>query len=440
MSAGSTASAVVGFFKKSLEKSVEVKGKITEKISKIAETPTIVELKEVYNENEEHIQKITRFSKSTMNSVQRVLEAQKRTPISYIHCAEEIKSHYVNSFTIPVMKPAWYKKHTEGMDEWYSLTAYYTQFNEDVEKKYSKQIIVEPLPENKKKKDQTDSSVKRQRLLVHDDFFVLFHISDAVWVSKKNATKAKRIFGDVFWEKMGDTVEMAYNPDLNLPSITSAPEEEFVASEKAVEISQELEKFLAKGHNRSVLFYGPPGTGKSNIVKNIAARLGKRTLRLNFSHIKYFPNFLNEWLLICQPDVLIIEDIDHEGDGGGSALTTLEKMNKNCKLLLTTANAVTKLNDAVIRPGRFDKLVEIDKMDDRVLLKIVGGDQEVFDLVKNYPIASIMEVMKRIEVLGRDEALKTIADIQQRIRNTNTESCKLASGDEAAPAMQIKIV
>lgn len=418
----SASSAVVDFLKKSIEKTVETKTKVTESVAKLAEIPTVVGLKTLYAEHEDNIQKISRFSKSTMNSVQNVLQTERATPISYFNCAEEIKGHYKLNFTVPVVKPAWWAKYNE---DWISVNSYYSDFTELVEKDCRFQILSEPVPDIKKKKEGEEEVKKSQKLIIGDDFFVLLQISGAIWVSKKNATKAKRLFGDAFWKKMGDTVEMSYNPELLNPSISSAPEEEFVPSEKAIEISNELEKFILKGHNRSVLFYGPPGTGKSNIVKNVAARLGKRTLRINFSHIRHCSTFLNEWLLICQPDVLIIEDIDHAGDGGESALTTLEKMNKNCKLLLTTANAITKLNDAVLRPGRFDKLVEINKMDDQVLLKIVGGDSEVFDLVKEFPIASIMEVMKRIEVLGRAEALQTIADIQQRIKNTNTESCKL---------------
>ena len=56
-------------------------------------------------------------------------------------------------------------------------------------------------------------------------------------------------------------------------------------------------------------------------------------------------------------------------------------------------------------------------MDPEVLLKIINNDLELFELVKEMPIAFVQEIMKRIDVFGRDKALNNIQDIFDRVKN-----------------------
>lgn len=187
---------------------------------------------------------------------------------------------------------------------------------------------------------------------------------------------------------------------------------------------REIEKFNEKGHGRSIIFYGPPGTGKSNLVKGLANSLNLKTIRIeNLSNVGN--RALSYIIDIFNPDVVVLEDIDDfNSHDRASLLNKISELNERKKYIFATANEVTKIDSALSRPDRFDQMIEICKNDYDVIRSLVGDD-EIFEIIKNYPIAFINEVMKRVESLGKEEALSNMEDVKTRVSKLNEKNYKL---------------
>lgn len=407
-------------FKQSLDKITESKNKVTEHIKTALNTPTITEFRKFYGQHETQVQRTVGFSKEMLRTANTLLNAEKTNIISYMTLASSTRETYNRFFTTSF--------NSRFAPNWTQISAYriYSKALADaIEEKYGENIV---------KQDAN-------RCLVMPEFSIYWgHIGDSFWANTPSLEAARAFIEKIFWEQYDSAVVIAYHN--NELVFEKMPHEKFVVSKKAQETSDYLSKFLSKGISRSVLFYGPPGTGKSNIVKNVANALGRRTMNLNFADLSNCStSFMHEFLSIFKPDVVILEDIDHTKiENSSNLLAIIETINKGGKLLLATTNAVNTLNDAVIRPGRFDELIEIDKFDDQVLLQIIGGDKELFEIVKDFPIASTMELMKRIDALGREDALKTVGDIQQRCKNMKDRyNCKLSDDKESAVAQPVDV-
>lgn len=213
---------------------------------------------------------------------------------------------------------------------------------------------------------------------------------------------------------------------------------DFIKFKKCTDLVTYINKYWDKEENRSIIFYGPPGSGKSNLIKGILQELHARTLKFeNFHQINM--NSLTEIITYCDADAIVFEDIDHaRSDLTDFLLAQVEELSQSCRLILASANVVSNLDNALLRPGRFDEAVEIKRLDNEVIMSLVGGDKDIFEKTKNFPVAYIKELMKRVKVLGRDEALKTIKDLEARVDNllTSNYSLKKNGVDEAKRKVQ----
>lgn len=426
---------IFNLVKKSIDASLKLKRKVSSKIDSIAQSPKIMEIRKYYEENEEEIQKISDFTRSAVDDIQDVLLAEQKNVISVIQCGDQIRKTYLDIFRDDEddedeeYEPPWNEKYSEN---WIWIERYFASLVPLMKKRYHGKLHYEPFlgtMEDKNKIQKIEDSLSFVLEDKEKDFAIYCDNVNIAIAWDRNVEEAKKVFDALFWEKVGNFCEINPNkiPDEHKDYFMDSVENEgFIISAKAEQLRVKFQKFLDKGISRSILFYGPPGTGKSNIVKNIASLLGKKTFRMNFSDIRVSKNFVAQWLNVCKPDIIIIEDIDHSDQNNENTLAILEKMTKHCKMLVATANAVSKLNDAIVRPGRFDELIEINQMDPEVLRGIVNNDEEVLNIVRDFPIASTMELMKRIEALGKDEALATMDDITQRLANSKQRfNCSL---------------
>ncbi len=196
----------------------------------------------------------------------------------------------------------------------------------------------------------------------------------------------------------------------------------FVPLQKSNELKEYIEKFFSKDINRSILFYGPPGSGKSSLIKGIVSQM--KTSTIKFSDLKNIElSLVLNIIHSFNPDCVIFEDIDHlDAADTDYILSRIEYLNSSVKLILASANDVAGLDSALIRPGRFDESVEVKYLEKEVLMKLIrsdneANDEELYEIVKEFPVAYVKEVMKRIEALGREEALKGIGDVVTRVKN-----------------------
>jgi len=222
------------------------------------------------------------------------------------------------------------------------------------------------------------------------------------------AKKGKAVRGDSMTIFMPDNNKNIYPSD---------------AAEKILERSQ---SFIKKGYNRSIMLYGRAGTGKTSCMKYIAREIGKFSLRIN---VKDMDNLDSDDILIAiamlRPDTLIIDDFDRV-QRPDRFLSDLEKFNDTIKLIMVSVNNVSAFDDAVIRPGRFDDIIKLEKLDKTIIDKLIGEVPEsVYKRLSRLPIAYIGEFHKRREVLGEEEAIKEIEELESRIRKAKEDIIEL---------------
>lgn len=252
-----------------------------------------------------------------------------------------------------------------------------------------------------------------------DEIFVKFNKENEKEITKR----ANSLIKNLFWKKYNSSVVVlepktatAYGDDLTsrTPSFSIEPSD-FIRTEQADSYIKTILNYLEKGYHRSLLFVGPPGSGKSNLVRNIINQLNLKAIRINgFS--KLDTNDIFKFLQIVEPDAIILEDIDNVFISDQTDfLDKLDHFHQNQKLILATANDITHLNSAAIRPNRFDELIKIDSLEESAVLALVENDLEIFHIVKFWPAAFIIELMTRIKIKGREQGLATIKDLQERL-------------------------
>lgn len=198
-----------------------------------------------------------------------------------------------------------------------------------------------------------------------------------------------------------------------------------IITNNTIKYSNHIKMFLDKNIGRSIIFYGPPGTGKSNLVSGIKDIMNMTAIKI--SNIDNMNGVLvNNIIKLFSPDLVIIDDIDHLNISDmQDFLSKIEEFNNNGKCILATANEISMVNDALIRPGRFDELIEINESEPDEIRKLVNNDEDIFDVVKDYPIAFIAEVMKRVNVLGKEKTLSNMDDIVKRLGRISGKSYKI---------------
>lgn len=189
---------------------------------------------------------------------------------------------------------------------------------------------------------------------------------------------------------------------------------------------------LDKNIKRSILLWGPPGTGKTTVANDIVYSLNLRSLRIeNLSEVSV--KNLKPLFEVFSFDVVLIDDFDHNSEALKSeALAALEFFKKNAKLVIGTANVITNLNPAIIRPGRFDEVIHIDHLDETTIKNILHPHGYLYDEVKRLPAAYIVELVDRIKLYGHSNIESDLAEISQR---ANCFVAQLAG----VPAQPVKV-
>jgi len=186
-------------------------------------------------------------------------------------------------------------------------------------------------------------------------------------------------------------------------------------SRRAKEFSEYLKRPLNAGVSRSVMFYGPPGTGKSTLARTIVELMNLRSFRIRIGDLGGLDNStLFEAINIFEPDAVILDDFDR-ASAQAQLLETLEFFQQKVKLVITTVNNRYDLDEALLRPGRIDELLLIDKMDEDVVRHVLGEYADGFALVKDWPIAFIEEYVVRRTYLSKEAAAESVRELALRV-------------------------
>lgn len=246
---------------------------------------------------------------------------------------------------------------------------------------------------------------------------------DNIYVDAARLEEAKDYIKQLLWEQFeGKSLVMRKNNRLvlkeNEARVIFEEDDAFESKEskQAREYAEYLKRPLAAGVPRSVMFYGPPGTGKSTLARTIVELMGLRSFRIRIADLGQLDNStLFEALNIFQPDAVILDDFDRTHHQA-QLLETLEYFQEKVKLVIVTVNNKRKLDDALLRPGRIDELVLIDKMDEEVVQHCLGEYADGFELVKSWPIAFINEYVVRRTYLSREEAAESVKELAGRVK------------------------
>jgi len=216
------------------------------------------------------------------------------------------------------------------------------------------------------------------------------------------------------------------------PTVTFADvagcDEAKVELAEVVEFLKEPEKFAALGARipKGVLMVGPPGTGKTLMAKAVAGEAAVPFFTISGSEfVEMFVGVgasrvrdLFEQAKRTSPCIVFIDEIDAVGRSRGSGLggshdereQTLNQIlvemdgfdTDTNVIIIAATNRPDILDPALLRPGRFDRRVVLDKPD-------VRGRREIFDIhVRGKPLADDIN----LDILARATPGFAGADIE----------------------------
>ena len=165
---------------------------------------------------------------------------------------------------------------------------------------------------------------------------------------------------------------------------------------------------------KGILLYGPPGTGKTLIAKAVA-----KMTESNFIAVKG-PELLSKWVGESEkgvreifrkarqaaPCIIFFDEIDalvprrsgadssHVSENVVSQILTeidgLEELHD--VLIIVATNRLDIVDEALLRHGRFDRIIEVPKPDAR-------GRKNIFEIhTKKKPLASDVDIAKLVEI------------------------------------------
>ena len=166
---------------------------------------------------------------------------------------------------------------------------------------------------------------------------------------------------------------------------------------------------------KGVLLYGPPGTGKTLIAKAVA-----KTTESNFISIKG-PELLSKWVGESEkgvreifrkarqaaPCIIFLDEIDslvpRRSSGNSDShvtenivsqiLTEIDGLEELHNVLIIGAtNRLDIVDEALLRPGRFDRIIEVGNPDSK-------GRKHIFEIhTKKKPLESNVDIKKLVEI------------------------------------------
>ena len=134
-------------------------------------------------------------------------------------------------------------------------------------------------------------------------------------------------------------------------------------------------------YRRGYLLYGPPGTGKSSLSFALAGVFGLDIYVLSLSDIKNEGSLRRLFTQLPSRCIILLEDIDavssnRDADTEDSVdgkvslsalLNTIDGVgSQEGRILIMTTNHIARLDEALIRPGRVDKKVELGLADNKI--------------------------------------------------------------------------
>lgn len=244
------------------------------------------------------------------------------------------------------------------------------------------------------------------------------NVVDGPYILASRQIETYRALGDRLWRRIGsEHVLYGMTGLVGDPFVGDG----VVATAQMRELGTRMKAFLDAGESRSYLLAGPPGTGKSVAIRWLVDSLGLSSVRIDLAvlarlhgtHSPTLATSLETLLRLLRPRAMILDDLDRVAVTA-ALLAFLELAQKTCQVVIASANSVDKMMGAALRPGRFDDIVRVERLDPDVLRKLIHDDAALFERLAPLPAAYVVEIVKRMRVLGRDQAMGELDELVSR--------------------------
>jgi adenylate kinase family enzyme len=149
-------------------------------------------------------------------------------------------------------------------------------------------------------------------------------------------------------------------------------------------LNTEISEFRKRGIQRSYILYGPPGTGKTTMALELSKRCSGKILKLDAKVFTELSQRQTKSIIEgLNSDFIIVDDIDRIVISDlSSFLYMLESLKnfKNKPAFLASVNSFKRMDKAIIRPGRFDEIIEFKLPNTKQRIEFIMGMCEKMEI------------------------------------------------------------
>ena len=180
-----------------------------------------------------------------------------------------------------------------------------------------------------------------------------------------------------------------------------------IVSKVKDEVIEDIDEFLKSksfydkrgiSFKRTHLYQGKPGNGKTSLAKSLAYHYNRHVYNLSIKDITADNEIVSLMSEISKGSILLIEEIDtyfegreskNKSMGGGISFSALLNvldgvLDLDDLIIIITTNRPEKLANALIRPGRIDRIFTFDNPDEEEINKYLYNWFEEEITVKKY--------------------------------------------------------